>query len=296
MADDKAKLLRSLAIDRSETVAAPRARRRWPLVALAAILVAAGALGGVVYFSPALRLTGATEQAAAPQSAPPSAQPPIAAAPAEPRRAGSLVASGYVVARRKATVAAEITGKVVEVMIEEGMVVKAGQIVARLDSVLAEKDVSLARSRAEAAQAAGAMISAELEDAHAHPGAGQVALAEELRERGRPHPRRCAGRRAHGAAPAVAGASRNRPARRRTQRGRARQAPDARAVQRRRGRPQRPARRDDLAAIGRRRLHPHRHLHDRRHGFDRDRGRRQRGLHRPGDGRQRHRRRARRLS
>jgi RND family efflux transporter MFP subunit len=163
MADDKAKLLRSLAIDRSETAAAPPARRRWPLVA-AAILVVIGALGGVVYFIPELRPTGAAEQAAAPQPAPAQSPPPVAAA--EPRRAGALVASGYVVARRKATVAAEITGKVVEVMIEEGMVVKSGQIVARLDSVLAEKDVSLARSRAEAAQAASAMITAELEDAH----------------------------------------------------------------------------------------------------------------------------------
>ena len=34
-----------------------------------------------------------------------------------------------VVARRKATVAAEITGKVVEVLVDEGMVVEAGQVV-----------------------------------------------------------------------------------------------------------------------------------------------------------------------
>jgi RND family efflux transporter MFP subunit len=69
------------------------------------------------------------------------------------------------VARRKATVAAEITGKVVEVLIEEGMTVQAGQIVARLDSVLAEKDLALAQSRAESAEAAIAMIRADLEDA-----------------------------------------------------------------------------------------------------------------------------------
>jgi multidrug efflux pump subunit AcrA (membrane-fusion protein) len=48
-----------------------------------------------------------------------------------------------------------------------------------------------------------------------------------------------------------------------------------------RHRPQRTARRDDFADVGRR-LHPHRHLHHRRHGFDRNRSRRQRGLHRPG--------------
>ena len=55
------------------------------------------------------------------------------------REAGNLAASGYVVARRKATVAAEITGKVVEIFIDEGMTVTDGQIVARLDSVLAGK-------------------------------------------------------------------------------------------------------------------------------------------------------------
>ena len=84
-------------------------------------------------------------------------RPRAAEAPApatEPRQAGGLTASGYVVARRKATVAAEITGKVVELLVEEGMVVRAGQVVARLDSVLAETDLDLAQSRATAAEAA----------------------------------------------------------------------------------------------------------------------------------------------
>ncbi len=68
-------------------------------------------------------------------------------------------------ARRKATVAAEITGKVVEVFIDEGMTVTDGQVVARLDSVLAERDYELARSRVETADAAVAAITADLEDA-----------------------------------------------------------------------------------------------------------------------------------
>jgi RND family efflux transporter MFP subunit len=45
----------------------------------------------------------------------------------------SLDASGYVVARRKATLTAKIQGKVSEVNFEEGQKVKAGDIVARLD-------------------------------------------------------------------------------------------------------------------------------------------------------------------
>jgi RND family efflux transporter MFP subunit len=70
-----------------------------------------------------------------------------------------------VVARRKATVAAEVTGKVVDLLVDEGMAVEAGQVLARLDSVLVEKDLALAQSRAEAAEAASAAIAADLRDA-----------------------------------------------------------------------------------------------------------------------------------
>ena len=62
---------------------------------------------------------------------------------------------------------------------------------------------------------------------------------------------------------------------------RARRHGHPRAVRRRRDLEGRPAGRDDLAGLGRRRLHPHRHLHHRRHGVARDRGRRQRELHQP---------------
>jgi RND family efflux transporter MFP subunit len=161
MAEDKAKLLRSLAIDRSASEAPRTGRRRWPV-----LTVAAGtAIAVVVVLAlvvPELRIGTRPDQVAAQQSPPP---PPSQAVAAESRRPGSLAASGYVVARRKATVAAEITGKVVEVMIEEGMVVQAGQVVARLDSVLAENDLALAQSRAKAAEAAVGMITADLEDA-----------------------------------------------------------------------------------------------------------------------------------
>src|ERR1700722_10671337 len=44
-----------------------------------------------------------------------------------------LNASGYVTARRQATVSSKVTGKVVEVLIEEGMKVKESQVLARLD-------------------------------------------------------------------------------------------------------------------------------------------------------------------
>src|SRR5215204_1679210 len=108
MAEDKAKLLRSLAIDRGRDAAPPPARRRWPvLVASAGIVVVALLLAALLV--PELRVAGKNEPTVRqPQPAPAAPLPTIA----EARRPGSLVASGYVVARRKATVAAEITGKV----------------------------------------------------------------------------------------------------------------------------------------------------------------------------------------
>src|SRR5207244_5043620 len=44
-----------------------------------------------------------------------------------------LNASGYVTARREATVSSKVTGKVTEILVEEGMQVKEGQVLARLD-------------------------------------------------------------------------------------------------------------------------------------------------------------------
>jgi len=61
-----------------------------------------------------------------------------------------LDASGYVTARRQATVSSKFTGKVIEVFIEEGMVVEAGQLLARLDKSTqqAQYDLSVAQLRA----------------------------------------------------------------------------------------------------------------------------------------------------
>jgi RND family efflux transporter MFP subunit len=120
--------------------------------------------GLVWYFAPELASLRPVEQAAAvaPVSSPPSS---ATAAAAEATRSGGLVASGYVVARRKATVASEITGKVVEVLVDEGNVVQAGDLLARLDSTLTESDLNLAKSRAVASEAAANAIAADLRDA-----------------------------------------------------------------------------------------------------------------------------------
>lgn len=67
-------------------------------------------------------------------------------------QAAVLNASGYVTARRKATVSSKITGKVVEVNVEEGMAVKEGQVLARLDDVQFKASLALADAQRVAAQ------------------------------------------------------------------------------------------------------------------------------------------------
>lgn len=69
-----------------------------------------------------------------------------------PGGAGSVLeASGYVVARRAATVSSKVTGKVVEVWVEEGMKVEEGQVLARLDDAIARRQLALAESQLAAA-------------------------------------------------------------------------------------------------------------------------------------------------
>ena len=65
-----------------------------------------------------------------------------------------LNASGYVTARRAATVSAKVTGKVVEVLIEEGMKVKEGQVLARLDDSNIKAGLGESKAQLAAAQAA----------------------------------------------------------------------------------------------------------------------------------------------
>jgi multidrug efflux pump subunit AcrA (membrane-fusion protein) len=85
----------------------------------------------------------------------------VVEAPANPSGAGPVLlnASGYVTARRRATVSSKMTGKVVEVLVEEGMAVKAGQVLARLDDTTPRRYLELA----EAELAASRRVAAETE-------------------------------------------------------------------------------------------------------------------------------------
>ena len=76
-----------------------------------------------------------------------------------------LNASGYVTARRAATVSSKVTGKVTEVLIEEGMKVTNGQVVARLDDSNVKANLDVAEAQLASAQAALAETEAQYKNA-----------------------------------------------------------------------------------------------------------------------------------
>lgn len=86
-------------------------------------------------------------------------------AAASPGERTLLNASGYVTARRKATVSSKVTGKVTEVLVEEGMRVTADQVLARVDSSNVETNLRLAEAKLDAARAALGETQANLEQA-----------------------------------------------------------------------------------------------------------------------------------
>jgi RND family efflux transporter MFP subunit len=78
--------------------------------------------------------------------------------------ASLLNASGYVTPRRRATVAAKITGRVQELMVEEGLQVELGQVLAKIDSSDAEARLKAAEADLAVAGATIAEIKVNLAD------------------------------------------------------------------------------------------------------------------------------------
>ncbi len=80
----------------------------------------------------------------------------VEAASVTERAAGTsasvLTGKGYVTARRRATVSSKVTGKVIEVNVEEGMAVREGQVLARLDDSTLQAALRLYRAQLEAAK------------------------------------------------------------------------------------------------------------------------------------------------
>jgi RND family efflux transporter MFP subunit len=135
--NDSAQLLRELRIERREPPPTARPVLPWIIGAIVVLLLAVAAWWFLVR-------GGAAEVQTANARA-------IAASAGG--AASVLDASGYVTARRQATVSSKITGKVIEVLIEEGMRVEEGQVLARLDPVDAQAQRTLSQSQVDAARA-----------------------------------------------------------------------------------------------------------------------------------------------
>jgi RND family efflux transporter MFP subunit len=98
---------------------------------------------------------------------PASVQAVAARDAADPANASLLDASGFIVARRIATVSSKSTGRVREVLIEEGQRVEAGQILATLDPIDADAQQALASAQLSASQSQIAQVQAQLVEAEA---------------------------------------------------------------------------------------------------------------------------------
>jgi RND family efflux transporter MFP subunit len=149
---DKSALLNQLRIDRSEPAAGRRPPVLWWTLAAAGVVGAAGLSAWYFPHSTAV----ATKTAAA---------VPLRNEPASPGAASFLDASGYVVARRRATVASKVTGKVIEVSLEEGQRVESGQIIARLDDSNARAALAQSEAQMKQAEAVAASAQTAYEDA-----------------------------------------------------------------------------------------------------------------------------------
>jgi RND family efflux transporter MFP subunit len=145
---DQSERINQLKIDRS---AAPQADRRWLLPAIVLFLGGVGALWWLFLAPGSSAVVVETDIARKP--------PSVAAA------SSVLDASGYVVARRQATVSSKVTGKVREIFIEEGMRVEQDQVVATLDDATQQAQLALAVAQADSARAALAEIEAQLRNA-----------------------------------------------------------------------------------------------------------------------------------
>ena len=147
-------LLKELRIDRKAATPPPSRRGLWIGLSVAAVVLLVLAIGAWAVFGREKPIEVKTA-------------PVVAMASGDASSASVLDATGYVVARRMATVSAKITGKVREVLIEEGQRVEAGQVMATLDPIDADAQRSLSRAQYGAAQSQIAGVQARLKQAEA---------------------------------------------------------------------------------------------------------------------------------
>ena len=155
--DDKNVLLDQLRIDRTADVASDGSSRKWVLIGCSIVLVLGLGAGAWWFLS---RPTGIPVADAVAKEA-----GGTVTVGGKSAGASMLDASGYVIARRQAAVAAKSILRVVEVNIEEGQLVKEGQILAKLDD--SNTRASLEQARAQVTQAEASLKAAKtaLDDA-----------------------------------------------------------------------------------------------------------------------------------
>ncbi|UCI19927.1 efflux RND transporter periplasmic adaptor subunit [Mesorhizobium sp. B2-1-8] len=155
MTNDKMNLLDTLRIDRAAPTppTPPRQPVRWSIIALGAATLAVAAAGGwsillgkempgvstLLQQTPSVRV--ATAQLVAQQNG-------------AAEGTALLNATGYVVARRAATVGPKVAGRLRDVLVDEGMHVEAGQVIAHLDDSNAIADLNQAKATLDQATVA----------------------------------------------------------------------------------------------------------------------------------------------
>jgi RND family efflux transporter MFP subunit len=140
-----------------------------PIIVTLVVLLVLGAGGfGAWYWATALQAASVKVASAAAKAGGPNAPSTV------------LNASGYVVARRRATVSSKVTGKVMDVLIEEGHPVKEGQVVAHLDDTQARASLNLAEAQLAAAQRSMAEDQAKLAQAELNLQRRQQLLQERV--------------------------------------------------------------------------------------------------------------------
>jgi RND family efflux transporter MFP subunit len=145
---ERSELLKELRLD--PNARGPRSRGRWIALAVCLLVV----LGGLLWWFGLAQPAVPTVRVAVARSA-----------VDDPGAASVLDASGYVTARRQATVSAKVTGKVTEVLIEEGQRVEEGAVLARLDDTEARAQLALSQAQLVAARSQVAEVRAQLEQA-----------------------------------------------------------------------------------------------------------------------------------
>ncbi|MBU6510627.1 MAG: efflux RND transporter periplasmic adaptor subunit [Gammaproteobacteria bacterium] len=145
---DKKDALNALKIDRDAEPAAGRGRRGWlvgGLIAMAAVVIAVVLTW---WFSQPNAVLVQTQ---------------TVAVQGGDSNAGSILnASGYVVAEQQATVSSQITGMIAAVYAQEGMRVKQGEVLARLDDRAARATLAGAQGQLQADEALVAQNQAQL--------------------------------------------------------------------------------------------------------------------------------------